>query len=145
MWWIHRARGFLTGYPACLCSVVKLPDSPTLDFLGLSSQLLACLGLVYGCKLVLHLTGLWQGDMFQLSAGSRLWSVTIIKVGYTDFFLCNFSSFLVFSSSWKNETIMFAGKSFPLLSRRKLTIHLPSMHPLHVFFPSHNCRQLCFP
>lgn len=43
---------------ACAQSCEAAGLSPTLDFLGLSSQLLACLGLASGFKLVLHLTGL---------------------------------------------------------------------------------------
>lgn len=43
---------------ACAQSCEAAGLSPALDFLGLSSQLLACLGLAYGCKLLLHLTGL---------------------------------------------------------------------------------------
>lgn len=43
--------------PACAQSC-EAELSPTLDFLGLSSHLLASLGLAFGCKLVLHPTGL---------------------------------------------------------------------------------------
>lgn len=87
--------------------VVTLLDSATLDLLRLSaSQPLACLDPTYGWKLVLQLTGLWQGDMLQLSARSHLWSITIIKVGCTDFFLCIFFFFFPqFFRLLKNKTV----------------------------------------